>query len=167
MIKWLLGVAALSFAVSPWASELSQVEDATTLIQVLDKNNKHVGHGSGFLITPEGHIATNDHVVRDAEKLKVFGGQFAKGMPARIVWQDKNLDLAIKVTDTRQPFAALVYSQPPLSKLSTYTHMDIPVHKLNTCRGQRIGDRLTYCIERNHLKELSIEVRRFIDSALR
>lgn len=124
MIKWLLGVAALSFAVSPWASELSQVESATTLIQVLDQNNKHVGHGSGFLITSEGHIATNDHVVRDAEKLKVFGGQFAKGMPARIVWQDKNLDLAvIKVTDTRQPFAALsLFSTTAEQALDVYAY---------------------------------------------
>ena len=50
--------------------------------------------GSGFVWDKEGHIVTNNHVVKDMERLNVT---FADGltMPAEIVGQDEHTDLAV------------------------------------------------------------------------
>ena len=56
------------------------------------------GSGSGFLIDTAGHIATNEHVIRDASELEVT---FAGGtrLPARLVGRDASTDLAVLRVD--------------------------------------------------------------------
>jgi len=50
--------------------------------------------GSGFVWDKEGHIVTNNHVVKDVERLNVT---FADGLtvPAEVVGQDEHTDLAV------------------------------------------------------------------------
>jgi serine protease Do len=50
--------------------------------------------GSGFVWDKEGHIVTNNHVVKDMERLNVT---FADGLtvPAEVVGQDEHTDLAV------------------------------------------------------------------------
>ena len=52
------------------------------------------GMGSGLVIDDQGHILTNDHVVADADDLRVT---FIDGqeLPARLVGQDPRTDLAV------------------------------------------------------------------------
>ncbi len=52
------------------------------------------GTGSGFLIDDQGHIVTNEHVIRDATELEVT---LASGqrLPARLVGRDAITDLAV------------------------------------------------------------------------
>jgi S1-C subfamily serine protease len=53
-----------------------------------------IGQGTGFVIDPEGHILTNNHVVADAEELDVtFGGD--QKVPARLVARDPVSDIAV------------------------------------------------------------------------
>lgn len=64
--------------------------------------------GSGFIIDHEGHIVTNNHVIEDADKIKVKlknGDEF----DAEIVGRDKNTDLALIQIKTREklPLAEL------------------------------------------------------------
>jgi S1-C subfamily serine protease len=56
------------------------------------------GQGSGFVYDQEGHIVTNAHVVIDAKELDVT---FSDGtvLPAEIVGQDPNADLAVIKVD--------------------------------------------------------------------
>lgn len=56
------------------------------------------GEGSGFVWNSEGHIVTNDHVVRGAEQIQVT---FADGttMDAEIVGADPDSDLAVVKVD--------------------------------------------------------------------
>jgi S1-C subfamily serine protease len=56
------------------------------------------GSGSGFLFDEQGHIATNDHVVRDATQLEV---SFSDGtrLPGRLVGRDTTTDLAVVQVD--------------------------------------------------------------------
>ena len=56
------------------------------------------GEGSGFVWDMEGHIVTNDHVVRGADKLQVT---FADGttMEAQLVGTDPNGDIAVVKVD--------------------------------------------------------------------
>ncbi len=56
------------------------------------------GAGSGFIIRPDGYILTNEHVVRDAQTLKVtlYGGKKYDG---RVVGTDPQTDLAVVKID--------------------------------------------------------------------
>jgi S1-C subfamily serine protease len=52
------------------------------------------GSGSGFLLDAEGHIATNEHVIRDASELEVTLADGTK-VQARLVGRDASNDLAV------------------------------------------------------------------------
>ncbi len=63
--------------------------------------------GSGFIISSDGYILTNDHVVEDAREIKVtlFGG---KHFDAGIVGTDKTSDIALLKIDADEPLPYLV-----------------------------------------------------------
>jgi len=52
------------------------------------------GSGSGSIIDTQGHILTNNHVIRDAQKLQVTLGDGSK-WPAKLVGADPDNDLAV------------------------------------------------------------------------
>jgi len=64
--------------------------------------------GSGFIIDKEGYIVTNNHVVEDADKIKVILNN-SKEYDAKIIGRDPNTDLAlIKIkAETALPVAEL------------------------------------------------------------
>jgi Do/DeqQ family serine protease len=58
--------------------------------------------GSGFVIDPEGHIVTNDHVVRDGVAIDVhFSG--GSTLPARLIGRDPMTDIAVIKVDSPTP----------------------------------------------------------------
>jgi serine protease Do len=68
---------------------------------------KYLATGSGFVISADGYIVTNDHVVNDATKVTV---NFDNGdeMPATVIGVDERTDLAvIKVDGKDLPFVEL------------------------------------------------------------
>jgi serine protease Do len=52
------------------------------------------GTGSGFVISPDGYIVTNHHVVENAEKVSV-AFEDGKELPAEVVGRDSKTDLAL------------------------------------------------------------------------
>ncbi len=77
------------------------------------KGAKTQSSGSGFFITGDGYIVTNNHVVENAEDIKVTlkGG---KEMPAKIVGRDEATDLAVlKVDGAGYPFVDFENSAKP------------------------------------------------------
>lgn len=50
--------------------------------------------GSGFIISEEGHIVTNNHVIQDATEIEIlmFDGS---SMPAELIGTDPSTDLAV------------------------------------------------------------------------
>ncbi len=61
--------------------------------------------GSGFVISPDGYIVTNNHVIEDVEEITV---QFNDGskLPAKVIGRDPKTDVAlIKVDAEKQLFA--------------------------------------------------------------
>ncbi len=67
-----------------------------------ERNRRVPGGGSGFVFDDEGHILTNFHVVRDAEKITVVleKGDEEEEHEARIVGTDRHTDIAvIQLTD--------------------------------------------------------------------
>ncbi|HSJ14240.1 MAG TPA: trypsin-like peptidase domain-containing protein [Longimicrobiales bacterium] len=58
------------------------------------------GAGSGFVIRPDGHILTNNHVVEGATRVTVVT-QAREEYEARVVGRDPNTDLAVLRIDAR------------------------------------------------------------------
>lgn len=57
------------------------------------KQEEH-GLGSGFIITPDGYILTNEHVINGAQRIEVTIGE-NKPIPAQVIGADYDLDLAV------------------------------------------------------------------------
>ena len=76
---------------------LEAVQEAVVIVKVSDDSGP-VGGGSGFVVTPQGRIVTNAHVVEDAERVDVrfFGGELVE---AEIVALDPTRDLAVLQVD--------------------------------------------------------------------
>ncbi len=59
---------------------------------------RRVGSGSGFIISPDGYVMTNNHVIQDFDKVEVTltnGDSFS----ARVVGTDPSIDLALLKID--------------------------------------------------------------------
>ncbi len=54
--------------------------------------------GSGFVISPDGYIVTNNHVVEDAAEIHVVFGE-RNNVPARLVGRDPATDIAVLKVD--------------------------------------------------------------------
>jgi len=71
------------------------------------RQEKRSGAGSGFFISADGYILTNNHVVQDAVKVKIFDID-KKEYSAKIIGTDPKTDLALlKVTAQNVPYIAL------------------------------------------------------------
>lgn len=67
------------------------------------------GLGSGFLISSDGYILTNEHVIGSATEIKVTVSGFEEPFKARVVGSDYDLDLAVLKIDApkKLPFLKL------------------------------------------------------------
>lgn len=65
------------------------------------------GKGSGVIVTGDGYIMTNNHVVEDAEKIEVILSD-KRVLQAKVIGRDKNTDLAlIKINASDLPIVKL------------------------------------------------------------
>jgi serine protease Do len=66
------------------------------------------GLGSGVIVSPDGLILTNNHVVEKADKLSVVVGDNKKSYPAKVIGTDPATDVAvIRINAKDLPAAAL------------------------------------------------------------
>ncbi len=67
--------------------------------------------GSGVIISEEGHIITNNHVIREAEELEVqlFSGEYHK---AEVIGTDPNSDLAVIKIDGAENLTTIRFGTP-------------------------------------------------------
>ncbi len=67
------------------------------------------GIGSGVIVTPEGHLITNEHVITEGTlgiKVTLHDG---RTFPARLIGKDQTLDIAVLKIDGEGPFDALSF----------------------------------------------------------
>jgi serine protease Do len=71
------------------------------------RQEKRSGEGSGFFISADGYILTNNHVVRDAVKVKILNID-KEEFTAKIIGTDPKTDLALlKINAKNVPFVEL------------------------------------------------------------
>ncbi len=68
------------------------------------KNDLPGLHGSGVIISPDGYIVTNNHVIKDAEKIEITLND-QRSYRAKLIGTDPSTDIALlKISDKNLPF---------------------------------------------------------------
>ncbi|WP_185851190.1 trypsin-like peptidase domain-containing protein [Blattabacterium cuenoti] len=61
-------------------------------------------HGSGVIVSPDGYIVTNHHVIKDADKIEITLND-QRSYRARLIGTDKSTDIALlKINEKNLPF---------------------------------------------------------------
>ncbi len=75
--------------------------------------------GSGFIVDREGHIVTNNHVVEDADNIKVRLAN-EKEYDAKVIGRDPNTDLALIKIDDAKDLTPLTLGDSGALKVGTW-----------------------------------------------
>ena len=65
------------------------------------------GFGSGFIVSEEGYILTNQHVIQNSDKVEVEINNIDDPLKAEVIWSDFSLDLAVLKVETDQDLSAV------------------------------------------------------------
>lgn len=91
--------AAENDAATPKAMTVEEVVAATktsvVVVTINDRNGQQLGLGTGFVISPDGLIATNLHVIGEARPIAVTFADGKKHEVAAVHATDKKMDLAV------------------------------------------------------------------------
>ena len=105
------------------------------------KHPMMMGEGSGFFVSADGYIVTNNHVVQKAKTVTVTT-QDGKTLDAKVVGTDPKTDLAvIKVSEAGDyPFVALSKEQPAHRRLGRGDRQSLRPRRHRDC-GHHLGRR--------------------------
>jgi S1-C subfamily serine protease len=78
---------------------------AVVHVQVIGSNPKAQGQGSGVIISPDGLLLTNQHVIHGAERIEIALND-GRRMAARVLGQDTETDLAVLRTNSTERLPA-------------------------------------------------------------
>ncbi|MEQ8193353.1 MAG: DegQ family serine endoprotease [Rhodospirillales bacterium] len=80
---------------------------------------KMMAMGSGFIIDPEGHVVTNDHVAGNADKITVTLNDGSK-YDAKLIGRDSKTDLALLKIDADRPLPYVPWGDSKKAKVGDW-----------------------------------------------
>lgn len=86
---------------------------------VFDEQEKRFGLGSGFIVSADGYIATNRHVIEQADAITVITNN-QKEYQATLVGQDLQTDLALIKIEPDEPLSAVVFGDSDKIKVGDW-----------------------------------------------
>jgi len=75
--------------------------------------------GSGFIISPDGYIVTNNHVIKDAEEITVILHDDTS-LKAKVVGRDPKTDLALLKVETKRPLPVIRWGDSDTAKVGDW-----------------------------------------------
>ncbi len=84
-----------------------------------ETQREQVGTGSGVIITPDGHIVTNNHVIANSTKLQVTLNN-NKTYDATVVGSDSNTDIALLKIDAEEALPYLTFGDSDNTKIGEW-----------------------------------------------
>ena len=75
--------------------------------------------GAGFVISEDGYVVTNNHVIAGADEIEV---EFINGdiFPAKIVGTDANIDIAVLKIDADNPFDYVAFGNSDVARVGDW-----------------------------------------------
>ena len=75
--------------------------------------------GSGFVISEDGYVVTNNHVIEGADEISIefFSGE---ELPAKVVGTDPNTDIALLKVEARKPLAFVTFGDSDTAKVGDW-----------------------------------------------
>ena len=84
-----------------------------------DSDREKIGTGSGVIVSPDGYIITNFHVVEDANQIEVTTNK-NKSYKAALVGVDPNTDLAVLKINADNPFPYIPFGDSDNSRIGEW-----------------------------------------------
>jgi len=84
------------------------------------KPHKQRASGSGFFISADGYIVTNNHVIDDADEVKVTISGVGKPLTAKVVGRDAEADLALIKIDGQSGLHYLEFANSDAAKVGQW-----------------------------------------------
>ena len=85
----------------------------------MDSDRERIGTGSGVIVSPDGYIITNFHVVEDANEIEVTTNK-NKSYTATLIGVDTNTDLAVLKINADDPFPYIPFGDSDNSRIGEW-----------------------------------------------
>lgn len=131
---------------APLSDHIDEIQKIAVLVQA------GAGHGSGFFITDQGHIITNNHVVGDARRVRIVTADQQETLIAEVLRTDKVRDVALLKLET-MPNNVPITTAPIQTK---WPKVSTDIYALGAPSNTRMQDTLTKGIVSAHRKDFRL-----------
>ena len=84
-----------------------------------DAESKRIGTGSGVIVSPDGYIITNNHVIEDYSEIEVTLND-NKSYPARLIGSDPTTDIAVLKIITNSPLSYITFGDSNSTRIGEW-----------------------------------------------
>lgn len=84
-----------------------------------DERQKPASAGSGFIVSPEGYVVTNFHVIDQADKIVVTLSNNKK-YEAKVIGSDSRTDIALLKIEDKSPFPSVQFGDSNISRVGDF-----------------------------------------------
>ncbi len=87
--------------------------------QPQERSRRATSLGSGFIVSDEGHVVTNNHVIQDAEEITVILHDDTR-LPAKLIGRDPKTDLAVLKVESKMKISPIEFGDSDVSEVGDW-----------------------------------------------